>query len=109
MLRALRFLGAAAPFPLPELFAGDLAGLAFFADAPDFPLVPVEAFVARFEPALRAAEGAEVRFAPLPLPLRAPVERLPLFFRGCVSISKFASSRALRSPLMNPQHSMLPV
>lgn len=76
---------------------------AFFAPAADAPVV------AFFAPEFRAAEDAEARPVPLPLPLRAPAERPPLCFRGCVSISKFASSRALRSPLMNPKHSMFPV
>ena len=78
------------------------APVCFFVPAGDAPAV----FLA---PEFRAAEVAEVRPVPLPLPLRAPAERPPLCFRGCVSISKFASSRALRSPLMNPKHSMFPV
>ncbi|MGN0183600.1 MAG: hypothetical protein ACI4AL_00675 [Aristaeellaceae bacterium] len=89
---------------VPAFFA---PALEFLVDAPVlafFVLVP-----ATFAPEFRAAEVAEARPVPLPLPLRAPAERPPLCFRGCVSISKFASSRALRSPLMNPKHSMFPV
>ena len=89
---------AAVPFvfePVPE---------AFFAPVPG-----VFAPVLFFAPEFRAAEDAEARPVLLPLPLRAPAERPPLCFRGCVSISKFASSRVLRSPLMNPKHSMFPV
>ena len=66
----------------------------------------------RFAPAaeFRAAEDAEVRFAPLPLPfLPLPdVRPLPLRLRDC-SISKLVNSRALRSTLMNSNHSMFPV
>ena len=89
---------------VPAFFVPALEGLV---DAPVlafFVLVP-----ATFAPEFRAAEDAEARPVPIPLPLRAPAERPPLCFRGCVSISKFASSRALRSPLMNPKHSMFPV
>ena len=86
----------------PDFFA-PVAGVravvpVFFAPAPEARVVVPEAFL---PPALRAAEDAEVRTAPLP--------PLPACFRGCVSISKFASSRALRSLLMNPKHSMFPV
>lgn len=108
---------------VPDFFAAEFAVRAvapgFFATVP-FVFEPVpEAFFAPvpgvfapvlfFAPEFRAAEDAEARPVPLPLPLRAPAERPPLCFRGCVSISKFASSRALRSPLMNPKHSMFPV
>ena len=101
---------------VPGFFAAELAvrmvAPGFFAAVPFvFEAVP-EAFFAPvvfFAPAFRAAEDAEVRPAPLPLPFRAPAERPPPDFRGCVSISKFASSRALRSPLMNPKLSMFPV
>ena len=82
---------------------------AFFAPAEDAPAAFFVPVPAAFAPEFRAAEDAEARPVPLPLPLRAPAERPPLCFRGCVSISKFASSRALRSPLMNPKHSMFPV
>ena len=90
------------------------APVGFFAPALEVLVdAPVLAFFvlvpATFAPEFRAAEVAEARPVPLPLPLRAPAERPPLCFRGCVSISKFASSRALRSPLMNPKHSMFPV
>ena len=82
---------------------------AFFAPAEDAPAAFFVLVPATFAPEFRAAEDAEARPVPLPLPLRAPAKRPPLCFRGCVSISKFASSRALRSPLMNPKHSMFPV
>ena len=90
------------------------APVGFFAPALEVLVdAPVLAFFvlvpATFAPEFRAAEDAEARPVPLPLPLRAPAKRPPLCFRGCVSISKFASSRALRSPLMNPKHSMFPV
>ena len=85
------------------------APAAFFAPAADAPAAFFAPDVEAFAPEFRAAEVAEARPVPLPLPLRAPAERPPLCFRGCVSISKFASSRALRSPLMNPKHSMFPV
>lgn len=90
---------------VPESFFAP--ALEVLVDAPVlafFVLVP-----ATFAPEFRAAEDAEARPVPLPLPLRAPAKRPPLCFRGCVYISKFASSRALRSPLMNPKHSMFPV
>ena len=91
---------AAAAEPLAAFFA--VVPLAFAADA-FFAVVPevFAAVLAFFAPVLRAAEDAEVRPAPLP--------PLPPDFRGCTSISKFASSRTLRSPLMNPKHSMFPV
>ena len=120
---AVRFAGAFAALRVdapaffglvPEVRAGVPA--AFFAVPADEPaaffvlalLVLAVGLAAFFAPGFRAAEDAEVRFAPLPL--RPPEVRLPpLCFRGCTSISKFASSRALRSPLMNPKHSMFPV
>ena len=82
------------------------APVVFFAPALEVLVdAPVLAFFvlvpATFAPESRAAEDAEVRPAPLP--------PLPPDFRGCTSISKFASSRALRSPLMYPKHSMFPV